>query len=564
MSITFPTFVDKEIVTPEKLNNFVQAIEAKFTAGLGTAEIQWPLIAGGNLIMGEYEITGGRKIFNVVNAAEYPTLQAALTAGSGGLVYIPPGTTIQADGAELVGATCAIVGAGPSSVLKMADAPAAAYLLRNNSMGSGTRFMIANLTFDGNSEAGGGGLLLRDAKSAIVHGCYFKNWTGAALLLTNGTGSADSTDNVQVTDCFFEGGADHHIQGVSCDNVIVKGCVSDNCDTKAIEFVAGDSSSLMRSIKIVDNIITACDEEMIRVMGGSGTPSALWTNVVVSDNQLDGTGGSTYNAMTIGGSSTIIAGFTVADNVIMNALDDGISVAANDGIVSGNIVEDCGSDAVEMANCARVKVCDNYLRSAGAYGVSTDNCDDCSIHDNDVTDAVSGGVQLASTNGTFTQYHNLSQFGVPPVSAYVNMDYTTTGAGVTTESNTITIPANTLKAGDILRVTANAFHSGSFGAGGSTLRLDDGSEHTLGVGTTYYAGDDVAIVSDVVITSATHMKVIYHGLNKASGNNQDINDNSFDVDLTTAIEIFLDMAPTGTDTLTSRGIVVRVMNAEQQ
>jgi len=99
---------------------------------------------------------------------------------------------------------------------------------------------------------------------------------------------------------------------------------------------------------------------------------------------------------------------------------------------------------------------------------------------------------------------------------------------------------------------------------GSTLRLDDGSEHTLGVGTTYYAGDDTAIVSDVVITSATHMKVIYHGLNKSSGNNQDINDNSFDVDLTTAIEIFLDMAPTGTDTLTSRGIVVRVMNAEQQ
>ena len=39
MSITYPTFADKEIVSPEKLNAFVQAIEAKFTAGLGTADI---------------------------------------------------------------------------------------------------------------------------------------------------------------------------------------------------------------------------------------------------------------------------------------------------------------------------------------------------------------------------------------------------------------------------------------------------------------------------------------------------------------------------------------------
>lgn len=463
MSITFPTFVDKEIVTPEKLNTFVQAIEAKFTAGLGTAEIQWPLIAGGNLIMGTNEITGATKIMKVVNAEQYATLQAALTAGSGGIVYIPPNTTIQADGVSLIGTTCAIVGAGPTSVLKVSDSPSAGYFMRNDSMGAGTQFLIANLTFDGNSEAGGDGLFLRHTDSAIVHNCWFKNWAGSALRLTSGAGSGDDSENVHVTDCEFIGGADHHIRGDSCDRIVVKGCISEDCDTKAFEFVAADASSVMRRIGIVDNQIINCDEESIRVLGGSGTPNSLWSNVVIQGNLLEGGGGSTFDIITLGGAAAVIEAFNISGNILRGALAVGIMATGNDGVISGNTAESCGDSAISLDACNRVKVCGNMLANAGAYGVATANADSCQVHDNDVSGASTGGVQLASTNGTFIQYHNQGMVGVPPQTGYYS-----------TSTRTITLPANLLHVGDSIHIWTAMNAAGGTGSDDFAVSFDGG------------------------------------------------------------------------------------------
>lgn len=544
MSITFPTFIDKEIVSPEKLNNFVQAIEAKFTAGLGTAEIQWPLIAGGNLIMGTYEITGAKKILKIVNAEQYTTLQAALTAGSGGIVFIPPNTTIQADGVSLIGSTCAIVGAGPTSILKVSDSPSAGYFMRNDSMGAGTKFLIANLTFDGNSEAGGDGLFLRNVNSAIVHNCWFKNWTGAALRLTSGSGSGDDCENVHVTDCEFLGGADHHIQGDSCDGIIVKGCHSEGCDTKAFEFVAADSSSPMRRITIVDNRIMSCDEESIRILGGSGTPSSLWSNAVIQGNVLEGAGGSTFDVITLGGAAAVVEAFNISGNILRGAVAVGIMVTGNDGIVSGNTAESCGDNAIELAACNRVKVCDNMLANAGAYGVATANADSCQVHDNDVSGASTGGVQLASTNATFVQYNNQGATGTPPPSGYY------------TASRTITVPANRLKIGDTLRL----WSGGSFSAGSGFFQVE-------------FDGTAVAATANSAETGPRHLSAVGHvtGATTVVWTGYGLIDDNADnvvltsvgsVDLTTAIDIESTNAGLTPDVY--RGLWVEIMAAEVQ
>ena len=124
--VELPTFSDKEIVTPEKLNALVDALNAKFVGGFDASDLQWPLEAEGDLAMGVYNITGARKIWNAINAANYATLQDAVTAaGTGGCVFIPPDTTVTASGVAITGDGVAIIGAGPSSVIELTSAATA-------------------------------------------------------------------------------------------------------------------------------------------------------------------------------------------------------------------------------------------------------------------------------------------------------------------------------------------------------------------------------------------------------------------------------------------------------
>ena len=354
MSITYPTFSDKEIVSPEKLNSFVQSIEAKFTAGLGTADISWPLTADGNLNMVDNEITGGTKVMNIVHAGspQYVDFDAAMTAGASGAVFIPPNTTLRVDGAQLAGTNIAIIGAGPSSVLKLTDAPSAGYMLRNTT--ADCNVLIANLTLDGNDGASSNGLVLRGVDSAVIHGVWFKNWSLAALKLTYHAGTSDASQNVQVTDCHFKDGSAQHILCDSGQDILVKGCVSEGCDTKAFEFAPVDASALMKRISVVDNIINTCDEQSIQIQGASGTPNTNWGSIIVKGNQCYGDSGTTVAMIWVGGTANIIEGFNVSDNVLVNCQADGIYISSNDGVVSGNTVESAGSDAIYIQDCKRV------------------------------------------------------------------------------------------------------------------------------------------------------------------------------------------------------------------
>ncbi len=136
MSITFPTFIDKEIVTPEKLNDFVQALEAKFAAGLSSAEIVWPLQAGGDLQMGEWNITEGLSIWGIFNAKEYAEdWDSCLSDGRNGCIVIPPGTTVTMDGSEMTGSSLTIKGSGPTSILQLEAGASGGFAMRNDSTG---------------------------------------------------------------------------------------------------------------------------------------------------------------------------------------------------------------------------------------------------------------------------------------------------------------------------------------------------------------------------------------------------------------------------------------------
>jgi hypothetical protein len=487
MSINFPTFTDKEIPSPEKFNDFVQALEAKFTSGLGSAEIQWPLVAAGNLVMSNYEITGGKKIMKVVNAGDSTynnNFSQALLDGAGGVVFIPPNTTIQADGGQIVGSNAAIIGAGPSSVLKLTDAASAGYLLRNDSMGSATSFLIANLTLDGNSEVGGDGLVLRAAYDTLVHGVTFKDFAGSALKITNNGSSGTSSTRVVISDCVFDSGADHHIQ---CDDgvqISVIGCHSYNCDTIPFEFVALDSSANIESIVIKGNTLRTYDEEAIRVRGGSGSYSTKWESIIIEGNSLDGTGSASGAAVEVGASGAVVQHFNVQGNVIRDAVSDALKLYGRYGLVSGNMARGAGQHGINCTTSQHLQVSDNNVGGAANVGIKADDSGaGMVLVGNNVLDCTTA-IQFADAC-----YHanNFGSIGGSPTALY-------------SEVNTPTIPANTIRAGDVVEVWADADVTGGGTAGRLLINL--GGERIGGTDSQTSTGDR-AIRTTFVVTNTT-------------------------------------------------------------
>ena len=125
MAITLPTFRNKEILTAGKLMQLVQAISAKLAAITG-ADLTWDLVCGGNIDFdNQYGILGLRKFWNVINVSEYPEATALedakteLESMGGGVLYIPPDTTITSAPVSIDSNYIAIIGGVPSSVLKL-------------------------------------------------------------------------------------------------------------------------------------------------------------------------------------------------------------------------------------------------------------------------------------------------------------------------------------------------------------------------------------------------------------------------------------------------------------
>lgn len=541
MSINFPTFVDKEIPSPEKFNEFVQALEAKFTSGLGSAEIQWPLVAAGNLVLSGYEITGGKKFMKIVNAGDTTytnNFEQALIDGAGGAVFIPPNTTVSLDGGVLPGNSIAIIGAGPSSIIQLSGGTAG-YLLRSSS--PSRQVTIANLTLDGNSEASAG-LVLRGVNRAFVHNVRFTNFGQPALQLTSVDGTACS--NVVISNCIFRAGNDHHILGDDCSSVTVQGCQSLSCDTSAFEFVAADTGALIKDINISDNVITDCDQSGIVVRGGSGTHNTNWSNITISDNVFNGAGQVSDPAIECGAVSAVVQHFSVSGNQIYNAAVDAIKVYGKYGHVSGNNAQGAGQHGVNCTTSAYVSVTGNDLQGATNVGIQATNAStDVVVQGNNLlncTTAIqfSDDVYMADNAGVLSPGYTQTYF---------------------TNSLTITIPANLLGPDVHMRVRANG--DATSGAAG-TFELHVNGQTVAGAAVDGGGSPgQVYLAADMVVTGATTLDSMFNSYAEGTGTHA-VGRYQL-TGLNYAADVVLDTATTGS-TVARQGLVVELSRYEDQ
>lgn len=425
-SVDLPTFEEVEKLLHTKLNSAMQAIAAKFLAGVSTADLAWPITAEGHLNMSIYEITNGRKIWGVVNAASYDSLDDAVVAASaGGVVLIPADTTVTTSGETDFSGLSAIVGAGPSSTIKFTSGAATSLLVA----GSGTSMLLSNLTLDGNAEAGTViGVDLQAGSDVMFDKVLFKDFSSTALLITACT-------DVFLNLCRFSGGSAGHIKAVKAGRLFLNNCSSDTAGDIAVlvdPASSGDTTVLyMNNVVIDDSVGNAVKVLGLNAPGGSSPVEVHASNVTVNNSS-----GATA-AVILGGATEALHAVTWRGGRLDALSAGGMQVNASNGSISDVVIEDPATFGIDLDVSTYVSVHDCILRGDGAG--STVGIDGsaagvgCNAHDN----VIEGFTAAIDEGSNLTQHDNVGV--TPPVTTWVG-------------TSSVVIPAGTVISGGILLI----------------------------------------------------------------------------------------------------------------
>src|SRR5690606_35043605 len=128
-------------------------------------------------------------------------INAALTAGAGGKVYLAEGTYV-VNATILVPNNTTLEGAGKGTVIELADIDATDNLMENSDTSTGAGITIRNLTLDGrsdlNTSGDQNGIVLKAATDSNIENITGQNFSLAAVGIDSYTNSVKIT-NVTIT-----------------------------------------------------------------------------------------------------------------------------------------------------------------------------------------------------------------------------------------------------------------------------------------------------------------------------------------------------------------------------
>lgn len=501
MPIILPTFEIREKLTAEKLNTFRDAIESKFAGGITPAEFTWPFVVQGNIDFGGiYGIVGLKTFWNLINAAEYTSLQLAVdaaTAAGGGTVVIPPDTTIETNGVNLTSSLVTIMGFGPSSVLKLSSGSSSGYFFRT-AAGGLTDIEIMHLAMDGqNTGTAQAGVIARRVNRFTMDHVDIKNFTGPFVQVTHDGAAGNSCSNVSLTHLRFNGGSSssaNHLKIEDCDGLMLDDIVSSTCPTDAILMEPTGAAGILRDIGGSRVRVNSPTGRGIAILGASATSDTKWSHVGLDNCQVRG---STGNAFEIGTTSKLL------QDVTLNACRAPVSgakalrIAAERGIVSANHFHDAVTIAIDMENSIDLVVHGNNCRDS-VTGINAVNTTTCEVYGNNVQDCTNPILGTTSTGlrlGINYGAHN----GVPGSVFKDSALYSRVADG--TFGFTYTIPGGTLKIGDVLTIRVYCNKTG--GTGPADLTALIGATALGTTGNTPSAATDFIAQWDVIVNAVS-------------------------------------------------------------
>lgn len=483
-----PTFTDGEILTASKLNQLGTAVSTKFSGAVTGADMVWPLVAQGNINMSsQYTLSNLRTLWNVVNVAEYDTVADAIAAlpTGGGCLFIPPGT-VTTDGQTLDTSNTLVLGTGRGSILKITASASSGYLMRTSTGLSNIEF--ADLTIDGNTNTGSGqdGLQIRDCVGVRISGVYFNDFSGESLVLTHSGSQGNPCEEVLIYGCHFEAGSGDQLLMDDVDGVQIVGCRFENPTTKCINGTPSNSSSLMRSI-LVQGCKFSDAANSIYIVGGSGTASDLWRLVRIIGNEILTDSGT---AITCGTASAIVKHGIVQGNVAVGITGDGVKALLSTGLIEGNYMPSMGGDGCDFSSSADAVVKNNIFSDNGAYGVDAQSTTNCRVLHNDCHNSTTEAIIRDSATGLVVENNYVDNGQIQPGRWYWQSPAADADSSGTsgTFSTTVTIPANTVKVGDVIQIIVACSHAGT--GADATFSVDYGTNGTNGTATVLDASEE--------------------------------------------------------------------------
>jgi hypothetical protein len=459
----------KQILTSTIWNSLMDILEAKFSGSISESDIAWPLVAQGDIDFGQtYGIVGLRKFWNVVNAAEYASLDAAVSAAEatgGGAVMIPPYTTITANNVSIDASNIVIFGFGETSVIKITAASTNPLLTTASTGLSG--ISLENLMLDGTGGgAGSKGFVAKNIARLRLKGLYVNGFVGDAVYLTNDGTAGHACTNASIDKCIFNGGSARHIVADDVSGLDITNTLSLLATGDAINMTPPGSSNLIQNVTLDNTTVRSGGAKGISIVGsGAGAIDAqssihLRTCKVTSCIGLP---------IELGNTTKLLKNVTAVGCYAPSSTTDGMRIAASGGTIVDNHVSAAVGDGLDITNSINLFVSVNEALNAGAFGCNATSTTNCVVTNNDFTGAVSGGVDHTTSTG-LRALENSGSFDPTMGNAYYDFaSYPKSGTG--DMGFTKTIKANTFKAGDVMRVTA--FLNG--GTATTTVRMKAGA-----------------------------------------------------------------------------------------
>lgn len=504
MAISLPTFTVRQILTAGILNQLTQAINTKFSAITG-ADITWDLLCGGNIDFdGQYGILGLKKLWSVINADEYTSLQAAIDeaeSNGGGTVFIPPDTTISTPGVTLTSSNVAIVGAGPSSVIQLESGND---LLDIDNNGALTDISIQNLTLDGAGETQNG-VVAKRVQRLLMDNVYLKNFDGSAIKLTSDTPGEACSDVILSNIWVYSGGASgsaYHLHVQDVNRMIVSNFHSTDALDDAIFMEPAGSGGLLKDI-MMDNVSVNNPATKGIYILGADTVNDKWSRIGLSNCQVFSPGGTGFH---LGAAAKILKNLVVDNCKVYEAAGDGFVVMAEGGKLSNLFAPAAGADGLDMTSSKSLLVTGCDFNTATATGIDATSTDACKIATCDVTGSADGIIKVTATD--LIAGGNIGAVGLIMGGTVISniQDNTSPASGV--EVFSYTIPANTLsKPGDCLVMEVCLAASNDAIDMSVTLNLDANI-----VGAITSQSNNTAVITSTAILNA-------EGIDQASNTN---------------------------------------------
>lgn len=471
MAITgIPIFVDGEIPPAAKLNQLGDAITNKFGGAVTPADMTWPFVVQGNIDFDNtYGIVALRTFWNIINAAEYDSLDDAITAAEaagGTCVLIPPNTsTLIADGVDIDTSGITIMGCGKSSVIKLTPGSTSGYLLRTGA-GSLSNISIENLTLDGQSAGTAqAGVIVRRVDAFTMRDVWLKNFTGPAVWLTNDGTNGNACTDAKIINCRFTGGSTYNLQVTDIDGLQIIGFKSTTAPSDAIFMEPGSSAGLMKRILMSSVDIETPTGRGIVILG-AGASNANWSYIWLNHCIVTDAGGDGFN---IGEASKFLKYVSIRNCDAPEATADAFVVNINIGEIKGCSGYSAGEDGLDLVSSDTVTVQGCDFKNATAVGIDLDGTTDAHIIGNNLTGSAAA---YLATNATTPRIHGNEGAVNAPAPSGIGDGTSYSRTGSTGDMGFLyTIPANGVRVGDLVRIRIYVNYTHSAGIGIIEARL---------------------------------------------------------------------------------------------